>query len=96
MNTAFAESQNEPVESTSTQMSNGETQAKGLWKNKWGSRGRCPLAAGGTPYMPFKGSYVPPAAGGEPPPDPHLFLDEPLAWVSPFDIWVEVDSTGSF
>ena len=28
MNTAFAESQNEPVESTSTQMSNGETQAE--------------------------------------------------------------------
>jgi len=28
MNTAFAESQNEPVESTSTQMSNGETQAQ--------------------------------------------------------------------
>jgi len=42
---------------------------KGSFRNKWsiwqaekmGSRGRCPLAAGGT---------VPPAAGGEPPPDP--------------------------
>ena len=43
--------------------------SQGSWKNKWGSRGRCPLAAGGT---------VPPAAGGEPPPDPHLFFHKPL------------------
>ena len=41
-----------------------------IWQaEKMGSRGRCPLAAGGT---------VPPAAGGEPPPDPHLFFHKPF------------------